>query len=73
MCKRGFGMFYKSMYKEYCKQAEILRVHIKLLKTQCVKATDPEKEKINYRISVLYPMYLDLLHTSEYLKRKSEV
>ncbi len=66
-------MFYKSMYKEYSKQAEILRVHIKILKTHCVKATDFEQEKINYRISVLYPMYLDLLHTAQYLKRKSEV
>lgn len=66
-------MFYKSMYKEYSKQAEILRVHIKILKTQSVKATNFEKEKINYRISVLYPMYLDLLHTAQYLKRKGEV
>ncbi len=66
-------MFYKSMYKEYCKQAEILRVHIKILKTQYVKAAAFEKEKIGYRISVLYPMYLDLLHTTQYLKRKSEV
>lgn len=66
-------MFYKSMYKEYSEQAEILRVHIKILKTQCVKATSFEQEKINYRISVLYPMYLDLLHTAQYLKRKSEV
>ena len=66
-------MFYKSMYKEYSEQAEILRVHIKILKTQCVKATDVEQEKISDRISVLYPMYLDLLHTAQYLKRKSEV
>ncbi|MBR0423329.1 MAG: hypothetical protein IJJ04_01640 [Clostridia bacterium] len=66
-------MFYNSMYEEYCKQAETLRVHIKILKTQYVKATTFEKEKINYRISVLYPMYLDLLHTAQYLKRKSEV
>lgn len=66
-------MLYKSMYDEYSKQAETLRVHIKILKTQCVKATGFEKEKIRYRISVLYPMYLDLLHTTQYLKRKCEV
>lgn len=66
-------MLYKSMYEEYSKQAEILKVHIKTLKTQYVREVGFEREKFKYRISVLYPMYLDLLHTAQYLRRKCEV
>lgn len=66
-------MSYESLRDEYRQQAQILRKHIKSLKTQYVKSYGLEKEQLEYRISILYPMYLDLLHTTEYLKRKCEV
>ncbi len=66
-------MYYKILSQEYLKQAEILRKHIKKLKTHYVQITDSNDEEFKNRISILYSMYLDLIHTGKYLKRKHEV
>ncbi len=66
-------MYYKILAEQYLKDAEILKKHIKNLKTQYVKTGDDIDEEFKYRISLLYAMYLDLMHTGKYLKRKCEV
>ena len=69
-------MYYETLSQEYFKEAEILKKYIKILKmlkTQCVKTDSTNEDEINYRISLLYGMYLDLIHTGQYLNRKCEV
>lgn len=66
-------MNYEILAQQYLKDAEILKKHIKNLKTQYVKTGDDIDEEFKYRISLLYAMYLDLMHTGKYLKRKCEV
>ncbi len=66
-------MYYEILSQEYFKEAEILKKHIKMLKTQCVEINSPNEDEINCRISILYSMYLDLRHTGKYLNRKCEV
>ncbi len=69
-------MYYETLSREYFKEAEILRKHIKILKTiktQYVKSDSRSEEETHYRISILYAMYLDLIHTGKYLNRKCEV
>ncbi len=62
-------MYYKILAEQYLKDAEILKKHIKTLKVQYVDIDEESK----YRFSLLYGMYLDLMHTGKYLKRKCEV
>ena len=64
-------MYYQKLYEEYLKETKILKNYIKHLKKENCSAK--EKENIDYRISILYKMYLDLKHTTEYLKVKCEV
>lgn len=66
-------MNYEILAQQYLKDAKILKKHIKNLKTQYVKTGDDIDEEFKYRISLLYGMYLDLMHTGKYLKRKCEV
>ena len=64
-------MYYQKLYENYLKETKILKNYIKSLKKEASIAKD--KENIEYRISILYKMYLDLKHTTEYLKFKCEV
>ena len=66
-------MYYEELSHEYLNQAKILKKHIKSIRTQYVKISPEESSDVNYRLRLLYSMYLDLLHTGKYLKRKSEV
>ncbi len=67
-------MYYEILSKEYFKEAEILREHIKILRTQYVKiSVQNEEDEMKYRIAILYTMYLDLVHTGKYLIKKCEV
>lgn len=69
-------MYYETLSQEYFKEAEILKEHIKILKklkTQCVKTDSENEDEMHYRISLLYGMYLELIHTGQYLSRKCEV
>ena len=69
-------MYYKTLSQEYFEEAEVLKNHIKTLKmfeTQCVKVNSKNEDEMRYRISILYGMYLDLIHTGKYLNRKCEV
>lgn len=66
-------MYYKILARQYLKDAESLKKHIKTLKTQYVSMDDRVDEELKYRISLLYGMYLDLMHMGKYLKRKYEV
>ena len=61
-------MFYKKLYENYVNEMEVLKKYIKHLKSDFERSED-----INYRVSMLYAMYLDMKHTAEYLKRKCEV
>lgn len=69
-------MYYEILSQKYFEEAEILKEHIKTLKkfkTQCVKTDTQNEDEMHYRISLLYGMYLDLLHIGQYLNRKCEV
>lgn len=67
-------MYYKILSQRYLEEAEILKKHIKSLKTQYVlKNEDSEIDELHYRITILYEMYLDLVHVGKYLQRKYEV
>lgn len=66
-------MYYKFLANQYFKDAETLKRHIKTLKTQHASIDNNIDEEFKYRISLLYGMYLDLLHIGRYLKRKCEV
>ena len=64
-------MYYQKLYEDYLKEAKILKNYIKCLKKE-IQFTE-DKENLEYRINILYKMYLDLKHTTEYLKIKCEV
>ncbi len=67
-------MYYKILSQKYLEEAENLKKHIKLLKTQYVlKSEDSNFDELHYRITVLYEMYLDLVHIGKYLQRRREV
>ena len=67
-------MYYKILSQKYLEEAENLKKHIKLLKTQYVlKNEDSNFDELHYRITVLYEMYLDLVHIGKYLQRRREV
>lgn len=66
-------MYYKILARQYFKDAQTLKQHIKTLKSKYVNKNDDMDEEVRYRISLLYGMYLDLMHIGKYLKRKYEV
>lgn len=67
-------MYYKILSQRYLEEAEILKKHIKSLKTQYVlKNEASEIDELHYRITILYEMYLDLVRVGKYLQRKYEV
>lgn len=72
-CIRRGEMYYKRLAHEYLSEAKILKKHIKSIRTQYVKIGEEQNPDVNCRLRILYSMYLDLLHTGKYLKRKSEV
>ena len=71
-CIRRFELYYKILSNQYINESNIIKQHIKTLKTE-YKKQQSENLHLTYRIKTLYDMYLDLKHTAEYLKRKSEV
>ncbi len=67
-------MYYKIWSQRYLNEAEKLKNHIKSLKTQYVLTNDVSAaDDLQYRITILYEMYLELVHTGKYLQRKYEV
>ena len=66
-------MYYLKMYEEYLKQLSILKDYIKSLRQESKFTPLENKEYLEYRISILYGMYLEMKHTTEYLGRKCEV
>ena len=73
MCKRGAFMCYNVLAWQYFEEAATLKKHIKKLKIQYLDTKNGMNEEIKYRISLLYGMYLDLMHTGKYLIKKCEV
>ena len=65
-------MFYKIMSQQYLKEAEVLRLYVKNLRILCTDSKSSRNE-MDFRVSTLYAMYLELKHTGEYLNKKSEV
>lgn len=66
-------MYYKILAWQYFEEAAALKKHIKKLKIQYLNIENGANEEIKYRISLLYGMYLDLMHTGKYLMKKCEV
>ena len=71
-CVRRLELYYKILSDQYVNESNIIKNHIKKLKAE-YKNQQSENLALTYRIKTLYDMYLDLKHTAEYLKRKSEV
>ena len=66
-------MYYEVLASKYFQDADALKKHIKTLKLQHVNSDGDVDEEVKFRISLLYGMYLDLIHIGKYLKRKCEV
>lgn len=66
-------MNYGPLSQEYFNEANILKNHIKFLKRQQSDTKTDEDLQFKDRISTLYKMYLELVHTGKYLKRKQEL
>lgn len=66
--ERRIKVSYKDLSNLYLIQASTLNNHIKFLKKQLSKLSTSETKDIHRRISLLYPMYLDLKHTGRYLQ-----
>ena len=66
-------MNYGPLSQEYFNEARILKNHIKILKRQYLDTKTDEDLQFKDRISTLYKMYLELVHTGKYLKRKQEL
>ena len=64
-------MYYHNLFKQYIKEAADLKAYIKTLKASACHC-EKDAEQIKWRVSMLYSMYLDLKHTAEYLKMRSE-
>ena len=64
-------MYYRNLYKQYIKEAADLKTYIKALKKSACH-NEKDAEQIKWRVATLYSMYLDLKHTAEYLKMRSE-
>lgn len=68
LCVKGVVMNYKEWSDQYLSQACAINHYIKKLKTQKAGTSLEEERILNYRISVLYKMYLETKNTAEYLK-----
>jgi len=66
-------MCYRRLWEQYLRDAEIVKTHIQFLKKSSLNLSEEKHENLKYRIDVLYTMYLDLIHTAEYLEWKCEV
>lgn len=62
-------MDYNEWGEEYLQEAQMLRQHLELLKRQMKKAGTAAAKDLGRRISLIYPMYLECLHTGKYLIR----
>lgn len=60
-------MNYKDWSDEYYNQAYIIKKHISKLRKSLKNSTPAEVKDLNHRISILYPIYLDLIHTAKYI------
>lgn len=69
-------MNYEELANEYFNEANDLKLYIKNLRNQLdIITIASEIKDLNSRISILYPIYLELLHTSRYisnLKRREK-
>ena len=68
-------MNYEEWANEYFNEANNLKLYIKNLRNQLNTNVASEIKDLNSRISILYPIYLELLHTSRYisnLKRREK-
>lgn len=61
-------MNYKDWSNQYYLQEKSLKEYIKKLRTKTRVARPSELKDLNYRISLLYSMYLEVKHTGRYLK-----
>lgn len=66
-------MNYGPLSQKYFNEANVLKNHIKFLKNQYQGIKIDEDLQFKDRISTLYKMYLGLVHTGKYLKRKQEL
>lgn len=66
-------MNYGPLSQKYFNEASVLKTHIKFLKSQNSGVKKGEDLQFKDRISTLYKMYLELVHTGKYLKRKQEL
>ena len=63
-------MTYKEWAEEYKKSADMIKEKISSLKEQLAHAAVDDLREINYRISVLYRMYLDCMDTANILRSR---
>ena len=67
-------MTYAQWAGEYLESAEKIKSRIECLRREQRTADPGELKALDWRISVLYGMYLDCMHTAEILnRRKGEV
>ena len=70
MPKGDRKMTYKEWAEEYKKSADMIKEKISSLKEQLAHAAVDDLREINYRISVLYRMYLDCMDTANILRSR---
>ena len=66
-------MNYGALSEKYFNEANILKKYIKNLKAEFKTKGVNEERCFKERISMLYKIYLELLHMGRYLKRKQEL
>lgn len=73
--ERGFflTMTYLEWAGEYRESAFTLKERIANLKEQLLTAPADELQNLNFRISVMYQMYLDCMHTADILQKRKGV
>lgn len=66
-------MTYIEWADEYKRSADMIKEKISGLKEQLAVAAADELKEINYRISILYRMYLDCMDTADILRARKGV
>lgn len=66
-------MNYERLSQTYFDEANILKNHIRLLKKEYSKPEFSNNLQLKSRISILYKMYLELIHVGRYLKKKQRM
>ena len=66
-------MTYAEWAKEYLDSAAQIKENMTVIKQQLPTAPVSELKDMNFRISVLYQMYLDCLSTANILKKRKGV